>query len=194
MVVIANHKAGLSELNRNLIGTLSELYQNLIGTLSELHRRLSELCRRLSELLQNLHWNYIGGCRNYVCTCRKLSELLPTPCRPRRSVCCCDLRFGLVAFERFGLFACCAGLGGGCSCRAGSAWLLPSAACGVCVVLNCACGCGSSQNSIALVWCLFKSSRNYIGHRRLPELASGFVCGSPKVRLWFVCGSSKVRR
>ena len=69
MVVIANHKAGLSELNRNVIGTLSELNRNSIGTTSEvvgtmsevsgtftkpaleLYRRLSELCMYMSEVV-----------------------------------------------------------------------------------------------------------------------------------------------
>ena len=68
-MVIANHKAGLSELNRNLIGTLSELNRNSIGTTSEvvgtmsavvgtftkpaleLYRRLSELCMYMSEVV-----------------------------------------------------------------------------------------------------------------------------------------------
>ena len=66
--------------------------------------------------------------------------------------------------------------------------ILPSASCGVSVALNCPCGSGSSQNPIALVWCLFKSSRNCTGGCR------NLRRGSSVVRLWFVCGSSKVRR
>ena len=51
-VVIANHKAGISELHRNFFISLSEVYRKFIGTLSELYR------------------NYLGGCRNYVGGCR----------------------------------------------------------------------------------------------------------------------------
>ena len=58
LVVIANHKAGISELNRNFIKRLSEVYRNSSGTLSELYRNYIRGFR-----------NYAGGCRNFYRTC-----------------------------------------------------------------------------------------------------------------------------